>query len=71
METRWHHAQKFMTYGVSEVDQDAFDREIEEWIKEGVLVKYEASHGEIMRFLPTIAVSQVKNVVRKIRPVFN
>lgn len=50
--------------------RDGFDKEIESWIQDGILVSHDSNiHGEIKRFLPLIAVSQSKGEVSKIRPV--
>ena len=56
----------------SPVDREAFNHEIESWIEEGILVKYEKEiHGDEVNFLPMFGIRQEKGTVSKVRPVFD
>ena len=57
---------------VKPCDRNGFDAEMNSWVSEGILVKYDATqHGEIQSFLPTMAVLQDKGDEKKIRPVLD
>jgi len=57
---------------VKNEDREGFNKEIETWINEGILVRYnEIEHGNIIRFLPTMSVRQEKGENVKIRPVMD
>ena len=48
------------------------DAELEEWLKEGILIKHSPQvHGKVKRYLPIIAVRQSKGEVVKVRPVLD
>ena len=57
---------------VKKEDEQSCDEEIREWIREGILVKYDQEeHGQIKHVLPVIAVRQIKGGVTKTRPVLD
>lgn len=57
---------------VKPTEKEKFDEEIREWIKEDILVPHDIQkHGEVKNFLPTMAVTQSKGDVTKVRPVFD
>ena len=55
-----------------EKDRKAFDEEIQGWINEGILIRYDQElHGELKVFLPVFGVRQEKGDTVKVRPVFD
>lgn len=65
------HEGKVVTFA-SPRHREAFDREIESWIRDVILVKYERDiHLDNINFLPMFGISQSKGCVSKVRPVFD
>jgi hypothetical protein len=57
---------------VKSEDEALCDAELEEWLKEGILIKHDPSvYGDVKRFLPIIAVRQRKGDTVKVRPVLD
>jgi hypothetical protein len=57
-------------YKVSGEHQEAFDKELETWIDEGILVRHDVSlHGNVKAFIPMMAVWQPRK--NKVRPVLD
>ena len=57
---------------VPDEHKQKFNEEIENWIKEDILIKYDCNiHGKIKHFLPMLAVKQEKCDSVKIRPVMD
>lgn len=57
---------------VNDTDADECYAEIQDWIKEGILVEHNSTqHGMIMQYLPIIAVRQEKGGKSKVRPVLD
>ena len=59
-------------YSIKEEARDGFDKEVTEWIKEGVLVEWNLKiHGAVKHRVPLMAVIQRKGVQKKVRPVLD
>jgi len=59
-------------YAVPSEDQEAFDKEIETWVNDGILVPWnEQRDGELKNVVPLMSVKQQKGEVIKIRPVLD
>ena len=59
-------------YTVPSQDQEAFDKEIETWVNDGILVPWnEQRDGELKNVIPLMSVKQQKGEVIKIRPVLD
>ena len=59
-------------YAVPEKDQEAFGKELEAWISEGILIPWDAERdGEIRNVLPLMSVRQQKGEITKVRPVLD
>lgn len=66
--------QKLSSYDgyVQDDYRDAFDCEIQQWITDGVLIRHDYErHGPVKRYLPMLAVRQMKSGVTKVRPVMD
>lgn len=67
-----HKLHKYPLDFVKTENRESFDNEIESWIEEGILVKYDNNlHGDIQGYLPTMVVSQSKGGEKKVRPVLD
>jgi len=59
-------------YQVGADELQSFNDEIQDWIKEGVLIEWELEkHGEIKNMIPLMCVRQVKSGKTKVRPVLD
>ena len=60
------------TYAIRPSARAGFDAEVEEWVKEGILIPWdEKVHGHIRNMVPLMAVEQKKGEHRKVRPVLD
>ena len=61
-----------VSYSIKRGVESSFDAEIEQWISEGILVRWdESTHGPVKHFMPLMAVVQRKGEVEKVRPVLD
>ena len=59
-------------YKVKPDSQEAFDNEVSEWVKEGILIPWSlAEHGRIKNVIPLMSVEQQKGETFKVRPVLD
>ena len=59
-------------YKIKEKEKDAFDKEINTWISDGILVPWDQNmHGEVKNFVPLMSVFQMKGEISKVRPVLD
>lgn len=59
-------------YNIPDEDRSAFDKEVSDWVTEGILIPWEESRdGELKNILPLMSVKQQKGDVVKIRPVLD
>ena len=61
-----------VVYKVPDDVVEEFDKEIETWISEGILVKYKPQvHGPIKHYVPMMRIRQHKGDATKVRPVLD
>lgn len=74
---KWKNNRKYESSipGYTTVDNacvEEFDKELQLWVNEGILVKHSApEHGRVMSYLPLIGIKQVKGNSVKVRPVLD